>query len=130
MVSVKRNKARQDRRFRIRQFKSCWGLQSSPWWASIWPRVTGAEKYTIKQGTARGNFKEVSLRMGSVLAAEMGWVHTGECILSLGRAVSHQSARPQVSQHQRYRKRIHLWIWNAKKYEIHHFSFLDGQATG
>lgn len=45
-----KKQAKWDRRFRIRQFKSCWGLQSGTW-------VTGAEEY-------RGSFKEVYSECG------------------------------------------------------------------
>lgn len=82
------------RRFRIRQFKSCWGLQSGTW-------VPGAEEY-------RGSFKEVYSEY--VLFGWKGFSQ-GSCPW---KKLSHQSARPQVSQYQRYRKWTHLWIWNAK----------------
>lgn len=70
-VFCQKKQAKWDRRFRVRQFKSCWGLQSGTW-------VTGAEEY-------RGSFKEV---YSEYVLFAMERVLTGEDVLSLKKAIS------------------------------------------
>lgn len=123
-----KKQAKSNKRFRIRQFESCWGLQNSPCLSSTWPWVTRAENKASSKG------KPVELQRGaSECVLCVGWsdmrcCHRRVCLL-LERAVFSYQLGFRCRRHQRCRKGILLWFLGAKKCEVHHHLVLVRQAA-